>query len=108
MRKSPLDAMDSEASELMSEALVGAGTSVWAWDLPQDVLTGMNGSVALLGYAPGELESTQSGWNAVIHPDDLPDNDAAYLTHAAGQLPSLASARYSLSYDGVWPAACVR
>lgn len=102
MRKSPLETMDSEASELMSEALVGAGTSVWAWDLPQDVLTGMNGSVALLGYAPGELESTQSGWNAVIHPDDLPDNDAAYLTHATGHTPSYESEYRALAKDGSW------
>jgi len=94
--------MDSDANQLMNEALVGAGTSVWAWDLPHDVLTGMNGSVALLGYAPGELKSTQAGWNTVIHPDDLPDNDAAYLTHAAGHTPSYESEYRALAKDGSW------
>jgi len=94
--------MESDANQLMGEALVGAGTSVWAWDLPDDVLTGMNGSVALLGYAAGELESTQTGWNTVIHPDDLPDNDAAYLTHAAGHAPSYESEYRALAKNGSW------
>jgi PAS domain S-box-containing protein len=94
--------MDSEASKLMSEALVGAGTSVWAWDMDNDVLTGMNGSVALLGYGVGELESTQAGWNAVIHPDDLAANDAAYLRHARGEISAYESEYRARAKDGSW------
>jgi PAS domain S-box-containing protein len=88
--------------QLMSEALVGAGTSVWAWDVAEDVLTGIDGSVALLGYPVGELESTQEAWNSVIHPDDLGANDAAYLAHAAGRTPSYESEYRARAKDGSW------
>ncbi|MET0332925.1 MAG: PAS domain-containing protein, partial [Rhizobacter sp.] len=94
--------MDTDPHKLMSEALVGAGTSVWAWDLADDVLTGMNGSVALLGYDEGELESTQAAWNTVIHPEDLAANDAAYLAHAAGLYSSYESEYRALAKDGSW------
>ena len=92
----------TDPHKLMSEALVGAGTSVWAWDVEEDVLTGMNGSVALLGYQPGELESTQDGWNAVIHPDDWPLNHQAYLQHAAGHTASYESEYRARTKDGSW------
>ena len=94
--------MDGDASQLMHEALVGAGTSVWAWDMDNDVLTGMSGSVSLLGYAEGELESTQAGWNTVIHPDDLAENDAAYLRHARGETPAYESEYRARAKDGSW------
>ncbi|HET7796119.1 MAG TPA: ATP-binding protein [Rhizobacter sp.] len=94
--------MDSDASQLMSEALVGAGTSVWAWDMEADLLTGMDGSVALLGYAKGELESTQAGWDAVIHPDDLAENDAAYQRHARGEITAYESEYRARAKDGSW------
>ena len=94
--------MPPDQQELMSQALVGAGTSVWAWDVAEDVLTGMNGSVALLGYDMGELESTQTAWNSVIHPDDLPANDAAYLMHAQGHIPAYESEYRARAKDGGW------
>jgi PAS domain S-box-containing protein len=94
--------MEIDAQKLMSEALVGAGTSVWAWDVAEDVLTGMDGSVALLGYSQGELESTQDAWNDVIHPEDLGANDAAYLAHAAGRTPAYESEYRARAKDGQW------
>jgi PAS domain S-box-containing protein len=94
--------MDTDMQRLMGEALIGAGTSVWAWDMTNDVLTGMNGSVALLGYAEGELESTQDGWNAVIHPEDLAANHAAYLRHAEGHADSYESEYRALAKNGSW------
>ncbi|MEO8156092.1 MAG: PAS domain-containing protein, partial [Rhizobacter sp.] len=94
--------MDVDPHRLMAEALVGAGTSVWSWDMENDVLTGMNGSVALLGYAEGELESTQAGWNGVIHPDDLAENDAAYQRHARGEISAYESEYRARAKDGSW------
>jgi PAS domain S-box-containing protein len=91
-----------ETLSLMGEALIGAGTSVWAWDLKDDVLTGMDGSVALLGYAKGELRSTQEGWNKVIHPDDLAANHEAYLRHAEGHIDAYESEYRALAKNGSW------
>ncbi len=87
---------------LLSDALTGAGTSVWAWDIDEDVLTGMNGSVSLLGYPPGALESTQAAWNTVIHPDDLVPNEAAYQRHARGESPAYESEYRARAHDGHW------
>ena len=94
--------MDLEARKLMSEALVGAGTSVWAWDLADDVLSGMDGSVALLGYQPGDMPATQQAWDTVIHPEDLAANDAAYQAHAAGKTPAYESEYRARHKDGSW------
>jgi PAS domain S-box-containing protein len=94
--------MDIDLNKLMAEALVGAGTSVWAWDVAEDVLTGMDGSVALLGYAKNELSSTQTAWNQVIHPDDLAANDEAYLMHAQGHIPAYESEYRARAKDGSW------
>ena len=86
----------------MREALVGAGTSVWAWDMEADALSGMDGSVALLGYAVGEMLPTQAGWDSVIHPDDRPLNHAAYLRHARGEIPAYESEYRARHKDGSW------
>ncbi|TXC67288.1 PAS domain S-box protein [Piscinibacter aquaticus] len=69
---------------LMREALLGAGTAVWEWDVRNDCLSSTDDSAALLGYAPGEIADTQIAWNALIHPDDLQANHEAYLHHARG------------------------
>jgi PAS domain S-box-containing protein len=94
--------METDPHKLMSEALVGAGTSVWAWDLADDMLTGMDGSVALLGYQPGDMPATQQAWDQVIHPEDLGANDAAYQAHAAGKTPAYESEYRALAKDGSW------
>jgi len=86
----------------MREALVGAGTSVWAWDMEADLLSGMDGSVALLGYAVGELPATQAGWDTVIHPADRAMNHAAYLRHAHGEIPAYESEYRARHRDGSW------
>jgi hypothetical protein len=94
--------METDPQKLMSDALVGAGTSVWAWDVAEDALSGMDGSVALLGYPSGDLEATQDAWNSVIHPEDLAANDAAYLAHAAGRTPAYESEYRARAKDGSW------
>ena len=49
--------MDSDASQLMSEALVGAGTSVLAWDMEADLLTGIQGPAQLIVSNPPYVPS---------------------------------------------------
>jgi PAS domain S-box-containing protein len=94
--------MSTDPHGLMSQALVGAGTSVWAWDVAEDVLTGMDGSVALLGYAAGEMDATQAAWDQLIHPDDRATNHATYLQHADGRAASYESEYRALAKDGSW------
>ena len=37
----------------------------------------------MLGYEPGELHNTNEGWKRLVHPDDLPANEAAIHEHFA-------------------------
>jgi PAS domain S-box-containing protein len=89
-------------AELMRDALLGAGTSVWEWHVGSDRLSSVDTSAALLGYAPGELESTQAAWNALIHPDERDANHAAYLRHADGLAPIYEHEYRARARDGSW------
>ncbi len=87
---------------LMREALLGAGTTVWEWDVRNDRLSSTDDSAALLGYAPGEIADSQIAWNALIHPDDLDANHAAYLRHARGETPIYEHEYRARCKDGSW------
>ncbi len=87
---------------LMREALLGAGTSVWEWDVRNDRLSSTDASAALLGYAPGEIADSQIAWNALIHPDDVDANHAAYLRHARGETPIYEHEYRARCKDGSW------
>ncbi len=87
---------------LMFEALRGSGTTVWEWDVRNDRLSSTDESAALLGYAPGEIADDQIAWNALIHPDDLAANHAAYLRHARGETPLYEHEYRALGKDGGW------
>ncbi len=87
---------------LMREALLGAGTAVWEWDVRNDCLSSTDDSAALLGYAPGEIADSQIAWNALIHPDDVGANHAAYLRHARGETPIYEHEYRARCKDGSW------
>jgi PAS domain S-box-containing protein len=88
--------------ELMREALLGAGTSVWQWDISTDRLSGVDGGMALLGFGPSDLDRNQQAWNTVIHPEDLSENDASYLRHARGETPIHENEYRARHKDGRW------
>jgi PAS domain S-box-containing protein len=75
---------------------------VWAWEVRTDRLSNTDASAALLGYAPGEVDLTQAAWNALIHPDDLAENHAAYLRHARGETEIYEHEYRALAKDGSW------
>jgi len=87
---------------LMFEALRGSGTTVWEWNVRDDRLSSTDESAALLGYAPGEIADDQLAWNALIHPDDLAENHAAYLRHARGETPIYEHEYRARCRDGSW------
>ena len=89
-------------AELMRDALLGAGTSVWEWQVGSDLLSSVDTSAALLGYGRGELASNQAAWNELIHPDDRDANHAAYLRHADGREPIYEHEYRARARDGAW------
>lgn len=99
----PADDSDPQAlPALLREVLIGAGTTVWAWDVVPDRLGGIECSVEVLGYAPGEVPWTQAGWEALIHPDDRPGADAAYARHLRGESPRYECEYRARAADGRW------
>ena len=49
----------------------------WDWNpITNDILFN-DTFFSMLGYAPGEIESSLDGWTRLIHPDDLPNADRA-------------------------------
>jgi PAS domain S-box-containing protein len=93
---------DRSYETLMRAALLGAGTSVWEWHIPSDQISGIDGSIALLGYAPDEVPPTQEAWNGLIHPEDLERHEADYERHAQGRLPVYESEYRARHKDGRW------
>jgi len=87
---------------LMRDALLGAGTSVWEWQIRSDRLSNIDTSAALLGYPPGALAPVQAIWNTVIHPDDRAANHEAYQRHARGETPIYEHEYRARAHDGQW------
>jgi PAS domain S-box-containing protein len=93
---------DRHYARVVRDALRGAGTSVWEWDLTSDGIAGFEDGLALLGYAPSDIAATQQAWDRVIHPDDLAGNHAAYLRHAQGESNAYESEYRARAKDGSW------
>jgi len=87
---------------LMRDALLGAATSVWEWDVLSDELHGSDTTVHLLGYPPEQVVRHQQAWNALIHPDDVAENDAAYQRHARGETEAYEHEYRARAHDGQW------
>ncbi len=56
----------------------------------------------MLGYEPGELESTNAGWKALAHPDDLEPNEAAIQDHFAQHTSFYQHELRMRAKDGSW------
>ncbi|MFT3663929.1 PAS domain-containing protein [Piscinibacter sp.] len=93
---------DPRAEALTHDALLGAGTSVWEWDVATDRLTNFSASLAVLGLAPDGLVPTQATWNRFIHPEDLAANEEAYRRHAHGETAFYEHEYRALARDGSW------
>jgi len=88
--------------ELIRAALRGAGTFVWEWEIDSDRLGDIDEGFVQLGYAAPEGGGTQRDWDALIHPDDLAANHAAYLRHARGEAAVYESSYRARAADGRW------
>lgn len=88
--------------ELVLEALVNAGTSMWVWNLKTDALIGGAGAQQLLGYPPDADFHSQARWNELIHPADLPAFDRAFEAYLAGSVTHFEQAYRARAADGGW------
>jgi PAS domain S-box-containing protein len=83
-------------------AIEGTNDSVWDWDIPSGRIYHDERWARMLGYREGELENTSEGWKRLVHPDDLPDNEAAMQAHLAERLPFYQHEVRLRARDGTW------
>lgn len=87
---------------LLREVLVGAGTTVWAWDAVSDRLSGIECSVHFLGHPPGAVPWTQAGWETLVHAHDRHTAERAYDRHVRGETPVYECEYRARAADGSW------
>jgi PAS domain S-box-containing protein len=91
-----------EAYEKLELALAGANLGTYDAHLPSGRVSVNDRYLALLGYAPGELEMSVAEWLDRIHPDDLPRNQAHHARIVATELRQV-DIEYRLRHrDGSW------
>ena len=77
-----------EISEQRLElALWAADLAIWDWDIPSARSFLSPRGSQILGYEPGEIESTIAAWKSLVHPDDLARVNAALEAHLYGCTP---------------------
>ncbi len=91
-----------DARERLELALLGANLGTYDAHLPSGRVSVNDRYLALLGYAPGELEMSVAEWMHRIHPDDLPRNQAHHKRIVASELRQV-DIEYRLRHrDGSW------
>ena len=60
-----------ETEQRFAFAVEGAGDGVWDWNVLSGEMTFSGNYESMLGFEPGELESTIDGWTRMVHPEDL-------------------------------------
>ncbi|HND62221.1 MAG TPA: PAS domain-containing protein, partial [Opitutaceae bacterium] len=83
-------------------AIEGTNDAVWDWDIERHTVFHDERWTRMLGYQPGEIESSVAGWRLLVHPDDQAASDATAEAHLAGRTP-LYQAEYRMrAKDGGW------
>ena len=82
--------------------LENAEDGLWDWSAETDVVFRSPRSLAMLGYAPGEVPETVEAWHALVHPDDRERQAQAIAEHLKG-----GSTHYKVEYrllhaSGAW------
>jgi PAS domain S-box-containing protein len=83
-------------------AIEGTNDSVWDWDVNTGQVYHDERWNRLLGYEPGELESTIDGWKLLAHPQDLVANEAAIQEHFAQRTSFYCHELRMRAKDGEW------
>lgn len=90
------------ASEKLDQALIGANLGTYDADLQTGRVDVNARYLAMLGYAPGELEMSVAEWMGRIHPDDFPRIKANYDRAVASPMKYVDN-EYRLRHkDGGW------
>ncbi|MDR2789255.1 MAG: PAS domain-containing protein, partial [Candidatus Accumulibacter sp.] len=77
-----------EKDRLLELVFESVQFGAWEWDASRPSFFQFNDVyMKMLGYAPGELDSTVEEWKSFIHPDDLPVMEEALEMTVHGHIP---------------------
>jgi signal transduction histidine kinase len=88
--------------EDLRDALSGAGTDIWEWDLDSDALSDSDHGFLSLGYRPGQFAQTQAAWSALIHAEDRAHYDASFAAYRRGETSMWQCVYRIRAQDGGW------
>ena len=90
------------SQQRLNLAMDGAGYGLWDWNL-------MNGEVhfderwmAMLGYAPDDIEQSLATWQRLVHPDDHAGTRACLIAHLKGERPDFSIEYRMIAKNGQW------
>ncbi len=85
------------------DALRGAGTTDWYWDVDVDRIGGTASfAEQQLGYAPERQPRSQAEWDGLVHPDDLAAYRQAFVAHEQEGQPHYTPRYRMRAADGSW------
>jgi PAS domain S-box-containing protein len=93
---------DAVEAERLALALEGGDLGLWDLDLLSGQAVVNERWYSMLGYAPGAADTSEAGWQALLHPDDREAAVAAQAEHVAGRSPRYESRHRMRHRDGHW------
>lgn len=88
--------------EDLRDALSGAGTDIWEWDLDSDALSDSDHGFLSLGYRPGQFAQNQAAWSALIHAEDRARYDESFAAYRRGETSMWQCVYRIRAQDGSW------
>ncbi len=88
--------------ERIDLALRGADLGTWDWNVATDHVTYDERWARMLGYSPDEIEPHVSGWEQLVHPDDLPRVMEVLNEHLDGTTHSYETEHRLRHKSGEW------
>jgi PAS domain S-box-containing protein len=91
-----------ETEERWKYALEGAGDGVWDVNFDTGKVVFSDSWKQTNGYANDAFELRLEGWKSLIHPEDLPQVEAALRAYLTGKTPTYFNEHRSHCKDGSW------
>jgi PAS domain S-box-containing protein len=91
-----------ESRERLQLTMEATRDGIWDWDMAEDTVYFSPRYYAMVGYEPDAFPAAMSEWRKRVHPDDLPDADAAIQDHIEGRTPGFRIQFRFLAANGDW------
>ncbi len=88
--------------ERLSLALEAGGLGFWDWHIPSGEVQFGGNWAAMLGYSLDEIQPNVGSWTRLVHPDDLPEANAALERHFRRESPIYECEHRLRKKDGSW------